>query len=384
MTFKLSPDIGNNFCYAPWTNIHIDTRGNYKTCCAGTDSLGNLKDNSFDTDLLLDIKSKLVNNEYHTNCRLCKNNLVAERNWYTDIANNKIIPIDDITDSHLQNLDIRWSNTCNLSCVYCDSMFSSQWAQLRKEPAERTDFGNNLSNIIKHVTDNQATIKNIALLGGEPLLQKENIQLLDIVSNDVHVNIITNLSVPLANNKIFKRLLDMQNVMWDISFETVDLRFEYVRQGASWSTMILNLRMLQDAIADRPGHRVGITGQYSVYNCLDLVDLYRHFDLYALPTLRLNELQYPHELSVFSLPTDLMRQAAEQAILATEYTKRTHQHDQTELLLNIADRLNTSNNDHADIEKLYEWHAYQEEKYWPNSTLTFESLWPKFRKNTLP
>jgi len=216
------------------------------------------------------------------------------------------------------------------------------------------------------------------------LLQKENIQLLDIVSNDVHVNIITNLSVPLANNKIFKRLLDMQNVMWDISFETVDLRFEYVRRGASWSTMILNLRMLQDAIADRPGHRVGITGQYSVYNCLDLVDLYRHFDLYALPTLRLNELQYPHELSVFSLPTDLMRQAAEQAILATEYTKRTHQHDQTELLLNIADRLNTSNNDHADIEKLYKWHAYQEEKYWPNSTLTFESLWPKFRKNTLP
>ena len=256
MTFKLSPEIGKNFCYAPWTNIHIDTRGNYKTCCAGTEPLGNLRDSLFNTDLLLDIKSKVLNNEYHSNCRLCENNIVAERNWYTDIAENKVIPITDITNDHLQNLDIRWSNTCNLSCVYCDSMFSSQWAQLRREPEQRTDFGDNLSNIIQHITDNRTTIKNIALLGGEPLLQKENIQLLDIVPEDVHINIITNLSVPLANNKIFKRLLEMKNVMWDISFETVDQRFEYVRRGSKWSTMILNLRMLQDAVQNRPGQHV--------------------------------------------------------------------------------------------------------------------------------
>lgn len=384
MTFKLSPEIGKNFCYAPWTNIHIDTRGNYKTCCAGTESLGNLQDNSFNTTLLTDIKSKLVGNEYHANCRLCENNLVAERNWYTDIAENKIITITDITNDCLQNLDIRWSNTCNLSCVYCDSMFSSQWAHLRNEPAQRTDFGSNLANIIQHITDNQDTIKNLALLGGEPLLQKENLQLLDIVRNDVHINIITNLSVPLANNKIFQRLLEMKNVMWDISFETLDQRFEYVRRGAKWSTMILNLRMLQDAIQDKPGHRVGITGQYSVYNCLDLVGLYKQFELYDLPTLRLNELQYPHELSVFSLPTMLMQQAAEQAVLATEYTKRTHQLDQTELLLDLANRLNTTSNTDANIEKLYEWHAYQEQKYWPDSELRFEGLWPEFRQNTLP
>ena len=108
MTFKLSPDIGKNFCYAPWTNIHIDTRGNYKTCCAGTQSLGNLKDNSFNIDLLTDIKSALTANQKHDNCRLCENNAVAEREWYNDIAGQQVIPIVNITDDHLQNLDIRW------------------------------------------------------------------------------------------------------------------------------------------------------------------------------------------------------------------------------------------------------------------------------------
>jgi hypothetical protein len=115
-----------------------------------------------------------------------------------------------------------------------------------------------------------------------------------------------------------------------------------------------------------------------------LVDLYKHFDLYDLPTLRLNELQHPHELSVFSLPTDLLRRCAEQATQAVEYTKKTNQHDQTEFLLDLADRLNTKSNPNANIEKLYEWHAYQEQKYWPDSELKFEDLWPEFRPDTLP
>ena len=63
--------------------------------------------------------------------------------------------------------------------------------------------------------------------------------------------------------------------------------------------------------------------------------------------------------------------------------KKTNQHDQTEFLLDLANRLNTSSND-ATIEKLYEWHDYQEQKYWPDSELKFEELWPEFRQDTLP
>ena len=260
-------------------------------------------------------------------------------------------------------------------------MNSSQWAKLKNQPEERTDYGTNLSNIITHITDNYSTIKNLGLLGGEPLLQKENIQLLDIVREDVHINIITNLSVPLANNKIFKRLLEMKNVMWDISFETVEERFEYVRRGASWATMLANIRLLQDAIKDLPGHRVGITGQYTIYNCLTLTKLYQYFEDNNLPLLRLSELQYPQELSVINLPTPFLRQAAKQAILGTEYTKRTFQHNQTELLIQIANRLNTVSNN-TNVETIYRWHLNQETKYWPNSTLRFSELWPEFRQNT--
>ena len=43
MTIQLSKTIGRNFCYAPWTNIHINPQGIYKTCCGGLNELADLR-----------------------------------------------------------------------------------------------------------------------------------------------------------------------------------------------------------------------------------------------------------------------------------------------------------------------------------------------------
>ena len=73
MTLKLDNSIGKNFCYAPWTNIHIDTRGIYKTCCAGKAELGDLRvvpiQNIMNSSELVEIKSKILNNQEHPNCK---------------------------------------------------------------------------------------------------------------------------------------------------------------------------------------------------------------------------------------------------------------------------------------------------------------------------
>ncbi len=121
MSFKLSNKIGSNFCYAPWTNIHINTAGEYKTCCAGTNIVGDLRtvplQNLLSEQKLIEIKRSIVNNNTHPNCQICyrqeQHSSVSERAWYTDIADDQTIDINDIEQVQLQNLDIRWSNTCN-------------------------------------------------------------------------------------------------------------------------------------------------------------------------------------------------------------------------------------------------------------------------------
>lgn len=384
MTIDLNPEIGHNFCYAPWTNIHINTTGTYKTCCAGTDEIGDLRVIPIKDLLakkeLASIKESLYQNQSHPNCSICtrqeQHSSVSERSWYNNIAEFQPIHITDINSQNLQNLDIRWSNTCNLSCVYCDNEASSQWAMLKKQPVERLDYTNTLSSLLELIDENKSTIKNLALLGGEPLLQKENDALLDVISDHVHINIITNLSVPLENNRIFHKLLKKQNVMWDISFETVEDQFEYVRHGSSWQLMLKNITYLKECIKDKSGHTVGITSQYSIYNAMRLSELHEYFADNDLPMMRWNELHYPNILSVSSLPNKFINKAIEELENSIQY----HYMPVQERFLNdMANSLRMINNNKTDCEDLYTWHQLQEDTYWPNAKLKFEDLWKEYR-----
>jgi organic radical activating enzyme len=384
MSIKLSNEIGSNFCYAPWTNIHINTAGEYKTCCAGTNIVGDLRtvpiQNLLSDQKLIKIKRSIVDNNDHPNCQICyrqeQHSSVSERAWYVDIANNQPINIDNINDVKLQNLDIRWSNTCNLSCVYCDHEASSQWASLKRLPVERLNYDNTLPDIVKFIESNKATLKNLALLGGEPLLQKENDYLLDAIDENVNINVITNLSVPLKNNRIFQKLVSKKNVMWDISFETVEDQFEYVRHGSSWSLMLENLKLLTQAIKNEPGQRIGITSQYSVYNAMSLSRLHEYFADNDLPMMRWNELHYPNVLSVSSLP----QQFIDRAIIELENSIQYHYSPvQERFLQEMAVSLKNIKSTKINCDNLYAWHQTQEQTYWPNFKYKFAELWPEYR-----
>jgi organic radical activating enzyme len=384
MPIKLQSEIGSNFCYAPWTNIHINTTGRYKTCCAGTDEIGDLRvipiKNLLTNKELAGIKKSLYQNQSHLNCSICtrqeQHSSVSERTWYNNIAEFQSIQIADINSQNLQNLDIRWSNTCNLSCVYCDHEASSQWAMLKKQPVERLDYTNTLSSILELIDENKSTIKNLALLGGEPLLQKENDALLDVIADHVHINVITNLSVPLENNRVFQKLLAKKNVMWDISFETVEDQFEYVRRGSSWQTMIKNIKYLRDCTKDKNNHNIGITSQYSIYNAMHLSKLHEYFVNHNLPMMRWNELHHPNILSVSSLP----RKYLNKAIQELEMSKQYHfMPVQERFLSEISKSLQSIKNTKDNCDDLYQWHHEQESQYWPETKLKFEELWPEFK-----
>ena len=385
MSILLDKSIGKNFCYAPWTNIHINPQGVYKSCCAGHTEIGDLRvipiQSVVSSPELKEIKQAILSNQEHKNCTTCirqeQNTSSSERSWYNDIAENLPININSIDDQHLQNLDIRWSTTCNLSCVYCDYYASSQWAAHKGMPLPRLDYTDTMAGLLEFIDANKKTLKNLALLGGEPLLQKENDQLLNVIDPDVYINVITNLSVPLENNRIFKKLLEKNRVMWDISFETVEDRFEYVRHGAKWNTMLKNIRYLQDAVKDKPGHLIGITSQYSVYNALNLIELHEYFEDNNIPRMRWNELNNPYLLSVISLPQRFI----DRAIKELEGSIKFHDWEpQKRFLADMAAALRLVEPTVNSCDELYNWHAEQEQAYWPDFPLKFATLWPEYKE----
>jgi MoaA/NifB/PqqE/SkfB family radical SAM enzyme len=383
MPIQLTKNIGENFCYAPWTNIHINPEGTYKTCCGGTVDLADLRSTSIqqvvNSPVLRSIKQNILDNRQDPNCTNCirqeQMSSTSERGWYDDISARQTITINDITTQHLQNLDIRWSNTCNLSCTYCGPDASSQWASMRKIPFGRLDYTQTMSSILKLIDENKNTLKNLGLLGGEPLLQKENDLLLDVIADHVHINVITNLSVPLDNNRIFNKLLEKRNVMWDISFDTIEDKFEYVRHGASWDNQVKNIRYLQKSIQNKPGHKIGVASVYSIYNALELSNVHDYFKRNNLPTMRWNELHHPSMLAVSNLPGKFRMRAIEELQKSIDYHTW---HRQRNFLNDMAKNLENVTNTNNDCKYLVDWHLEQEKTCWPTFQHKFSELWPEY------
>jgi MoaA/NifB/PqqE/SkfB family radical SAM enzyme len=148
------------------------------------------------------------------------------------------------TGSHqLQQLDLRWSNTCNYACVYCSPALSSQWA---KELGEKVNADReNFVKLKDYAFENLVNLKEVYLAGGEPLLIKENFELLDElhrVNPDCLVRITTNASN--LKNRIYEKIKQFRNVKWEVSVESTGSQFEYIRYPGVWLEFERNLEQL--------------------------------------------------------------------------------------------------------------------------------------------
>lgn len=271
--------MSNYYCAAPWRGLHINPRGDVKTCCAGDPNmLGNLNEHSIEeilnSNLMAEIRSELSQGRPHAYCSNCvkaeRLGGGSERSWHNDqnpnfdygqAGNQYHFPVI---------VDVRWNTTCNMSCNYCNEWASSRWAGLKNIPFKSGSrpYYEQVCDFIEH---NQTHIKDVALVGGEPLLLPENERLLDVIPADCTVTLITNLNVDFSKNKIFEKLTQRPKVGWSMSFDNVEGRFEYVRYGGSWPLLQHNLNTVRNLFAK--GHWGGIHAVYNIYNATRICEL---------------------------------------------------------------------------------------------------------------
>jgi MoaA/NifB/PqqE/SkfB family radical SAM enzyme len=265
------------FCSLPFKKVFLGPDGGVKTCCAAIHTIGNLNENTIDEilhgDEVKGVRDKFINNEWPAQCRNCKdvgtniNVDATEMSYNDDIYDNAIKHGSSYFD--LKTIDLRWSNLCNLVCNYCEPYFSSRWAQIKNIKINDTRNMDTLLDFIG-VSAKKSKIEHVQLLGGEPLLQKQNIELIErIKDNSLLIAISTNLSIPLENNKIAQLLLKHENVHWNISMDNIGKRLEYVRDGASWEILSNNIKYLQDN-----NQQVKIWPIYSIYSATNMIELY--------------------------------------------------------------------------------------------------------------
>jgi len=269
------------YCAAPWRSLHLNFEGQIKTCCAGNPNmLGHHTDGTIEsilqgpvlTEIKHNIKQGVLHAEYCKNC--IKNEeagFTSERDWHNNISPEFDIPNANDQDHKPALIDVRWNNTCNLACTYCSEVFSTKWASI-KGIAKNENIKNQYAQVIDYIKKHNTHVREVAMVGGEPLMMKENNALLDVLPDEVLVTVISNMTTDFDKFPVPKKLLARKRVGWSMSFDNIGTRFEYVRWGSTWEQLNKNVTTVANRINSSDQHG-GIHSVYNIYNCTRLCEL---------------------------------------------------------------------------------------------------------------
>ena len=367
--------MSNFYCAAPWRGLHINPRGDVKTCCAGDPNmLGNLNEHGIEQILhgpvMQEIRQTLRQGRPHAYCYNCvqaERYGRSERDWHNSV--NPEFYSNQATDlDHVPVLiDVRWNTTCNLSCNYCAPACSSKWAELKGIPV-KSGARPYYEQVCEYLDRHRQHIREVALVGGEPLLLPENTRLLDVLPESTVVTLITNASVNLESNSIFKKLSLRQQVGWSLSFDNIGSRFEYVRYGSKWSKLLHNLDIIQELMKN--GHWGGIHAVYNIYNATRLIEL-TEFARERKLSIHWQSLYQPEYLDPQRLGSDIARQAEQerdQLLASGLCTPNEEEFFKNVVFTSAADDLRMTFYQH--IEQI-------ESQYHPDQHGQFNHLWPE-------
>jgi len=302
------------YCTAPWNGITVRENGNVLTCCMGSTVLGNINSQPihkiYNNSKHIQIKQEMLDGTPSKNCINCVNFEKNNANVTASIRSYYNTTYSNLADE-LKFLDIRWNNLCNLSCIYCGPYFSSSWAE-KLSPNNikiiKNDYDSDLEDWILSKVDQ---LHELMLVGGEPLLMKQNYKLIDKLSDTTRLSIITNLSYNLSNNqstqKLFNRPKD--NTIWNVSVENYGQQFEYVRNGANWQQFSDNLKLL---MANNPNN-VNLQMVYGVFSALSLFDTVKYYyNNFDIKKTKPNLIDGNPILSLFRYPNSILKLAIKQ------------------------------------------------------------------------
>lgn len=300
-----------SFCPMPWTGLMYNFDGKVKNCIRSAGPLGNIKDQPIESILVENNRPRqqqIVEQQPVDTCHTCYDlergkkgfDHISDRIFY--IRELKSTPINtyQVGNFDLQTVDVRWTNLCNFACVYCGPEFSSKWSDELKirhqTPTEQqtTDFKN-------YIYDHAGQLKHVYLAGGEPLLMKENLILLEKLNPNANIRINTNLSK--VDTRVFEAVCEFPNVHWTVSVETLAQEFEYIRHGGSWTDFLDNLKIIKQL-----DHKISfnmlhfLLNYNSIFDCVDFLKAQGfHNNSFVIGAL----LQ-PDYLNIRHLPKDVL------------------------------------------------------------------------------
>jgi MoaA/NifB/PqqE/SkfB family radical SAM enzyme len=273
-----------NFCPMPWTGLMYNSDGLVKNCIRSSGTIGDLKHTPIEQILHssknLETQTRMLANQPGKNCHTCYDlehgkpgfDIISDRIFYIRELKNIDLSTYRPDNHDLHTIDVRWTNLCNFSCVYCGPEFSSRWAdelgQASVQPSQQQFI-----QFKQYILDHASQLQHVYLAGGEPLLMKENLELLEILKQqNPKVNLRVNTNLSKTNTQVFDRICEFENVHWTVSVESQDSEFEYIRFGGRWQDFLNNLNVIKTQNHKISFNMIWFLLNYdSIFDCVDFL-----------------------------------------------------------------------------------------------------------------
>jgi len=296
--FDIINSVGLNtdtFCFCPYTNLDYDQSGEIHTCFEGKESMGNWKTQSalkqLNSEEYRNLRrdQKLGNKEkLHSNCKSCYHkeshnvlsyrirtllqfyNRYGQETFKEQLLKIKASPEDQHNFDMLEWSQIRLSNYCNLKCMHCDHLSSTQWLNFftKKENIDKAQqsgrnvsdlqvdnlqkfyehYRNSSSDYLQDAIKTLSMSKTISFSGGEPLLDPNFLPIMEMFKDydmsEKTLSIHTNLNVKNINSYVplwqkFKKL------EFYVSIDCPPSTYSYFRKNGDWNLVKHNIEDIQ-------------------------------------------------------------------------------------------------------------------------------------------
>jgi sulfatase maturation enzyme AslB (radical SAM superfamily) len=310
----------DTFCSAPFMRIDIGARGEFNCCCKINDVYGNVNDHSleelFNQPKLQNLRKRFLNGEKPKECSVCWKNedigMTSPRDAIRWDINEQFYNITWQKPSKPKNLHLYTSTLCNLKCRICSDFASSKWA------FENVSFNTSdvsiryndkawtvsCNHVFDEIFNNIEHVNLIQIMGGEPLLNKTQLEFIQKVANtayskNITLKIVTNGTIWLEHFvEVFQQF---KLVTFSFSIDDIGNRFDYQRFGSSWKTVQENLSkytLLRDKLDNI---LIDTSTTVSVFNVYYLPELLSYLDLANLDYINFDVLKEPSYFAIDNL-----------------------------------------------------------------------------------
>jgi len=284
------------FCNVPWTNTHIYWDGNFGMCCSEKDAphrepekynIANMNIIQWFKSAPMDnVRKQIRGDRALSECQRCyeeeqhgyeskrikenfKSVIFTEQAFDRSYAQSPMRSKfeKDTVDGAPVDWHVDLGNECNLACKMCLPWYSSKIAQhfvkwqLPREPdqdwaqnpAAWSEKQNNnwtlnpvaWQNFLDSI-DAVPNLNRLHFMGGEPLLGKRFLELLDYLikkqRTDISISFVTNGTI--YAQPIIDRLKQFRSCDIEVSIESIDKNNDYIRQGSNTEQILENIKQL--------------------------------------------------------------------------------------------------------------------------------------------